>query len=769
MRAPIRFRNSLAFPGGVRPGIDWTHPALIAVPASQLTTLQSWIPSGKALINLTNGAKTGAVGTVNAANTVIGPTTVYPLASNNYSTYTPPGAGVVWTTGTFGSIFILTAASTQVFLCRTLNGSASYVQMILTMQPGFSVAGIQQTFTNIPALSLNVPYFYGFSLRNGRQYAVVVDLSTGKTWVDTKTIGIVNETSGQFLFGALMAGNIAAQMCVSGSIGLPGLLAWAERPWDFWYPPTLGDMILSSGKAFPPPPITATVAVTETPDTVYVNATGGPNPATIAVTETPDVVSVNVSNASIVTTTVSVTETPDSIRASVSITGQVAPQFGATGHRRVSLRSPFAYPGASAIAAVDRRHPVYTTGLRHSCVALGNGAMVNLLTGKVLGVGNPGSGPGPIISVMTPFGPAVNTARQWAALQVPAVIPKEQFANFTGAAIVYVDSISTNNQHLTGTSSTNISQDTTTWLLGSGAGFNFSNRGVNFITNGTFPAVAGHTYFFAASAIANGTGSRRHAVCVDLTTGKTTSISQAGGINTVTADVNYVVGSTFDYNPPHVGGQMIAAMMANAYTSLNDLLAWAERPWDFWYPPEVERALLKSLTVVSSSFNAVDFRGNLQVTPTLAATLEGGSAYGKGFYSRGLYSRTSTWDFVGNIPASVIIRGDFDIIGQDYFTAPLTPSIVLGATTLDVAPLTLVGNISPNIVLGADLQQVLELVGNLNVTVALDSDFGGDTSLAGNIYVSVSMQDSEIISGPYWDPVDPCPPVDWKEAELCNG
>lgn len=590
MRAPLRFRNPLVFPGGVRPGIDYTHPALINVQPGQIPTLQSWIPTGRTLINLTNGVRAGTTGTVNAASTVVGPATVYPLTANNYNNYTPPAVG--WSTATFGSIFILTAAG-GAWLMRTAAGSASYAQSFNSGVPNWQVAGNPITLVGLPACALNTPYFYGVTIRNQRQYGVLVNLSTGQIWTGTSSqAGNPTETSGLTQIGAQVGGQIAAQMGVAAYIGLGGLLAWAERPWDFWYPPTLEDMILSTGKTLPALNV-ANIAVTEAPDVVGINAVSGPNVANIAVTEARDAVNISVNNATVVTANLAVTEAPDVVRITVAQIGQPGLQFGSARRARIRLRSPLAFPGASAIAGINRRHPAYTSGLRHSSVALGNGCMVNLLTGKALTVGQPGAGPQ--VTVMTQYGPAVDTANNWAALQVPPVIPNENFTAFTGAAIVYVNSLNANNQHLCGTSSINTSQDTTIWLFGSGTGFNGSNRGTNFFSTNPFPVVVGHCYFFAASASPSGAGGTRIAVCVDLTTGQVTRATAAGGITSVTVGVNYCVGSTQLYAGAHVCGMMLAAMMSNEFMTMNDLSAWAERPWDWWYPPHVESMLFGAL------------------------------------------------------------------------------------------------------------------------------------------------------------------------------
>ena len=181
MRAPIRFRNPLAFPGGVLPGINWTHPAI--GPGGQ-STLQSWIPSGKTLINLTNGAKAGTVGTVTAANSILGPAVAYPIGANNYNSYSPTAQS--WAAVTFGSIFVPTVASTGAWIIGTNNNSLSWLQYIQNMSPAFSNAGNVFKFTNMPTFVVGQPYFYAMTLRNSLQY-VVVNLATGQTWSDTFT------------------------------------------------------------------------------------------------------------------------------------------------------------------------------------------------------------------------------------------------------------------------------------------------------------------------------------------------------------------------------------------------------------------------------------------------------------------------------------------------------------------------------------------------------------------------------------------------------
>jgi hypothetical protein len=117
-------------------------------------------------------------------------------------------------------------------------------------------------------LSVGVPYFVVCSFNGSKGSFVTVNVLTGQIYTTTtstaRTIGTT--TAGAYQIGAIASSGdsplsyIHAAMYSAGYLSLQQLLAWAQSPWDFWYPPTAFDALLSmlrgSSAGFP---VTATV------------------------------------------------------------------------------------------------------------------------------------------------------------------------------------------------------------------------------------------------------------------------------------------------------------------------------------------------------------------------------------------------------------------------------------------------------------------------------------------------------------------------------
>jgi hypothetical protein len=110
----------------------------------------------------------------------------------------------------------------------------------------------------------------------------------------------------------------------------------------------------------------------------------------------------------------------------------------------------------------------------------------------------------------------------------------------------------------------------------------FSGGGT--ITLSGLPATVGHTYFIACSA----TPTVKYFVAADLTTGalyKSTITSGSSLSTTGTWNLGALNGlSNFD-------GYIHAVMYSVALLSPQQLLAWAQAPWDFWYPQSAENLM----------------------------------------------------------------------------------------------------------------------------------------------------------------------------------
>jgi hypothetical protein len=118
----------------------------------------------------------------------------------------------------------------------------------------FSNFSTRVTF-GLPVPTVGVPYFAAVSAQSGLQNAILVDLTTGRTYT-----GIAATTMGSYANGAVFpvgsgggwsAGTayIAAAMMGSGFLTLPQLRAWAADPWAFWYPQPQLSLMASALKA----------------------------------------------------------------------------------------------------------------------------------------------------------------------------------------------------------------------------------------------------------------------------------------------------------------------------------------------------------------------------------------------------------------------------------------------------------------------------------------------------------------------------------------
>jgi hypothetical protein len=123
----------------------------------------------------------------------------------------------------------------------------------------------------------------------------------------------------------------------------------------------------------------------------------------------------------------------------------------------------------------------------------------------------------------------------------------------------------------------------------------FANGTLNTPTMGA-AYVLNHPYFLACS-IKNG---QQYAVLTDLATGKTTT-----GTSTVAATLTVGTG------PFGVGGTSQANVAADSkiaavaysinFLDLNQLIQWAQAPWDYWYPPNVGSVLFSPVWVAPPS------------------------------------------------------------------------------------------------------------------------------------------------------------------------
>ncbi len=225
-------RSPLVFPTGVRPGFNSTH---IAAPSNGLGTFCSTIASGGSFINVVNGAKATVVAGVpaSAVDSSLGPVGVFNASWNvtlAYPTPTAPKLGVT------AAIFTPTAATQVTGQGFGLGNSAVQIQF-------FGNAGTLAAAVTVPQ-AMNVPWFAAASMNAAISFAMVaVNLVTGQIYTTSgTTTGIIGATI-TFRIGGRTGSTAAAKVAAAYQgfgyyLSLSELVAWAKRPWDFWYPPS---------------------------------------------------------------------------------------------------------------------------------------------------------------------------------------------------------------------------------------------------------------------------------------------------------------------------------------------------------------------------------------------------------------------------------------------------------------------------------------------------------------------------------------------------
>ena len=111
--------------------------------------------------------------------------------------------------------------------------------------------------------------------------------------------------------------------------------------------------------------------------------------------------------------------------------------------------------------------------------------------------------------------------------------------------------------------------------------------------------------------------------------------------------------------------------------------------------------------------------------------------------------------------------------GVGTYSAPLdlvaamTPVVTFGATMAN--PNLLAGDMPVAVTIGdASLFMTIGLIGDIAPKIAINGLLAGTVTFGGDVPVNVTMAASGQF-GPLWEPSEPCAPVDWEEAELCNG
>ena len=241
MGLPRSYRRSpLAFPAGRAPAFDPTHIA--ASPSIRFSGIAGF---GGAFINLLNGQPATKTGSPTTAGTLLGPAVNFASASNynNVSnSFSDTPAAV-----TEAALVIPTSSVTFCNIFATCTGSANH-----NCDPCFLVLQFKTNGTTHSSgitLAQNQPYFVACSIKANAQNYIAVNLLTGQITTATATAAIAfTAPSSTWQIGSSYAApdaEVAAVMYSLQFMSAPQLLVWALAPWDFWYPPTAFDAMLS--------------------------------------------------------------------------------------------------------------------------------------------------------------------------------------------------------------------------------------------------------------------------------------------------------------------------------------------------------------------------------------------------------------------------------------------------------------------------------------------------------------------------------------------
>lgn len=235
--------NPLAFPGGVNPGFDPSHVA-----ARNCLFSAAAAPNG--FINCLNG-KPGTVGgsPTNEIRGGMGPAVVF--TTNADTTFALPSTS--FNQGTMAAIFRCagTTGSPQYILNNIATSSMGIgISLVGNSDFGYVLGGTSRP-SLIPYVA-NAPYFFAVSF-NGSVGAslIAIRLDTGAiiTFASTSQAGGAGD--GNIYLGnrglntRQLNGSIAAAMFSNVYLSPLQLLAWAQSPWDFWYPPTVQNLLFS--------------------------------------------------------------------------------------------------------------------------------------------------------------------------------------------------------------------------------------------------------------------------------------------------------------------------------------------------------------------------------------------------------------------------------------------------------------------------------------------------------------------------------------------
>lgn len=247
-------RNPFAYPSGTAAGINPNHVAL-----SGGTLRFSGVARSGNFVDLTRGIGGTTFGSpVRVIDGNIGDS----VRSSAAAGMTFSGRATSDPKMTFAAIvkWVNVAAATFSFVFANSGSTSGYNAIWANTDGslGMRYAGGNVSST-VSLVANNIPYFIVGSMGAGCpiQFASV-RLDTGSTLYNLRTTpGAYSDTpNGSYVLGNWpglsnfgMVGSIAAFAYINGYLTQQQLLQWTQAPWDFWYPPTVSGLIMSSASS----------------------------------------------------------------------------------------------------------------------------------------------------------------------------------------------------------------------------------------------------------------------------------------------------------------------------------------------------------------------------------------------------------------------------------------------------------------------------------------------------------------------------------------
>lgn len=241
------------------------------------------------------------------------------------------------------------------------------------------------------------------------------------------------------------------------------------------------------------------------------------------------------------------------------------------------LRRPnlLAYPGGTP--GFDPSH-VAAAGVTLSAVSVGAN-MVDLLTGKSgVRTSTPTAAIDGIGGVGTTFAGAQNLAFSGK--------PTGNFFTQCTIAAIFLDGGSAATQRGVVAAATNGSSTTYPYLGTSAANhtYGYARQGTAQIVTALTVMPSNIPHLLIGSDV-GGTGGARAILIKNLLTGQIWTATDTGGTTVVGVDGAYNIGSRGAGSLPLLtGDKVFAAMVSNRFTTMAQMLQWAQDPWAFWYP-----------------------------------------------------------------------------------------------------------------------------------------------------------------------------------------